>query len=115
MKEFVPKRTAAYISQYDIHVPLLTVRETLAFSAKCQGVGTGYGLKPLFKISNLKHSLQSLVFVSETDLVNDLDMLTELLRREKQLNIKPDPYIDALMKVKMNECYPNKVEYYLNT
>ncbi|TYJ98106.1 ABC transporter G family member 38 [Cucumis melo var. makuwa] len=68
MKEFVPQRTAAYISQYDIHVPLLTVRETLAFSARCQGVGTGY------------------------------DMLTELLRREKQLNIKPDPYIDALMK-----------------
>jgi hypothetical protein len=27
-------------------------------------------------------------------------MLTELLRREKQLNIKPDPYIDALMKVR---------------
>lgn len=26
-------------------------------------------------------------------------MLTELLRREKQLNIKPDPYLDALMKV----------------
>uniref|UniRef100_A0A9I9DX68 ABC transporter domain-containing protein n=1 Tax=Cucumis melo TaxID=3656 RepID=A0A9I9DX68_CUCME len=80
MKEFVPQRTAAYISQYDIHVPLLTVRETLAFSARCQGVGTGY------------------VFVSETGFVNDLDMLTELLRREKQLNIKPDPYIDALMK-----------------
>lgn len=27
------------------------------------------------------------------------DMLMELIRREKQLNIKPDPYIDALMKV----------------
>nr|KJB07167.1 hypothetical protein B456_001G003100 [Gossypium raimondii] len=68
MHEFVPQRTSAYISQYDIHLPQLTVRETLAFSAKCQGVGTGY------------------------------DMLTELLRREKELNIRPDPYIDALMK-----------------
>lgn len=26
-------------------------------------------------------------------------MLAELLRREKDLNIKPDPYLDALMKV----------------
>ncbi|KAL3745058.1 hypothetical protein ACJRO7_014206 [Eucalyptus globulus] len=68
MHEFVPERTAAYISQYDIHIPQMTVRETLAFSAKCQGVGSSY------------------------------DMLTELLRREKLLKIKPDPYIDALMK-----------------
>ncbi|XWS71977.1 hypothetical protein CRYUN_Cryun02cG0001100 [Craigia yunnanensis] len=68
MHEFVPQRTSAYISQYDIHLPQLTVRETLEFSAKCQGVGTGY------------------------------EMLTELLRREKELNIRPDPYVDALMK-----------------
>ncbi|KAF8034418.1 hypothetical protein BT93_C0656 [Corymbia citriodora subsp. variegata] len=68
MHEFVPERTAAYISQYDIHIPQMTVRETLAFSAKCQGVGSSY------------------------------DMLTELLRREKLLKIQPDPYIDALMK-----------------
>ncbi|CAH8363125.1 unnamed protein product [Eruca vesicaria subsp. sativa] len=68
MHEFVPERTAAYISQYDVHLPKLTVRETLKFSAKCQGVGTGY------------------------------DMLEELLRREKEQNIKPDPYLDALMK-----------------
>uniref|UniRef100_A0A7N2L0M7 ABC transporter domain-containing protein n=1 Tax=Quercus lobata TaxID=97700 RepID=A0A7N2L0M7_QUELO len=44
MHEFVPQRTSAYINQYDVHIPLLTVRETLTFSAKCQGVGTGYGL-----------------------------------------------------------------------
>lgn len=102
MKEFVPQRTAAYISQYDIHVPLLTVRETLAFSARCQGVGTGYGLnfETHFQDFLFETFQESLVFVSETGFVNDLDMLTELLRREKQLNIKPDPYIDALMKVK---------------
>lgn len=43
MQEFEAARTSAYISQYDVHLPLLTVRETLAFSARCQGVGTGYG------------------------------------------------------------------------
>ncbi|KAI4376643.1 hypothetical protein MLD38_014382 [Melastoma candidum] len=68
MHEFVVGRTSAYISEHDVHMPLLTVRETLVFSAKCQGVGSNY------------------------------DMLMELLRREKLQNIKPDPYIDALMK-----------------
>ncbi|KAK7243373.1 hypothetical protein RIF29_38167 [Crotalaria pallida] len=71
LHEFESSRTSAYISQYDVHLPLLTVRETLAFSARCQGVGSGY------------------------------DMLLELIRREKQLNITPDPYIDALMKASM--------------
>jgi len=41
--EFVPQRTAAYISQNDVHIAEMTVRETLAFSARCQGVGTRYG------------------------------------------------------------------------
>lgn len=44
MTEFVPQRTSAYISQYDLHIGELTVRETLAFSAKCQGVGARYGM-----------------------------------------------------------------------
>lgn len=43
MNEFVPQRTAAYISQYDVHIGEMTVRETLEFSAKCQGVGSRYG------------------------------------------------------------------------
>ncbi|KAK7823603.1 pleiotropic drug resistance protein 1 [Quercus suber] len=37
--EFIPQRTAAYISQHDLHIAEMTVRETLAFSARCQGVG----------------------------------------------------------------------------
>ena len=53
MNEFEVPRTAAYISQYDVHLPLLTVRETLAFSARCQGVGTGYGKSKVFKAFNL--------------------------------------------------------------
>ncbi|KAK6137135.1 hypothetical protein DH2020_029128 [Rehmannia glutinosa] len=36
MEEFVPQRTAAYISQHDLHIGEMTVRETLAFSARCQ-------------------------------------------------------------------------------
>ncbi|XP_030969969.1 pleiotropic drug resistance protein 1-like [Quercus lobata] len=43
MNEFVPQRTAAYISQYDLHIGEMTVRETLGFSARCQGVGSRYG------------------------------------------------------------------------
>ncbi|XP_072991802.1 ABC transporter G family member 39 [Typha latifolia] len=68
MDDFVPQRTSAYISQHDLHVGEMTVRETLNFSARCQGVGTRY------------------------------DMLTELSRREKAANIKPDPDIDMYMK-----------------
>ncbi|KQJ93977.1 hypothetical protein BRADI_3g07850v3 [Brachypodium distachyon] len=68
MDEFVPQRTSAYIGQHDLHVGEMTVRETLAFSARCQGVGTRY------------------------------DMLSELSRREKEANIKPDPDIDVYMK-----------------
>ncbi|GMI82038.1 pleiotropic drug resistance 12, ATP-binding cassette G40, PLEIOTROPIC DRUG RESISTANCE 12 [Hibiscus trionum] len=68
MNEFVPQRTAAYISQHDLHLGEMTVRETLAFSARCQGVGTRY------------------------------DMLAELSRREKHAHIKPDPDIDVFMK-----------------
>ncbi|XP_057729423.1 pleiotropic drug resistance protein 1-like [Arachis stenosperma] len=68
MEEFVPQRTSAYISQTDLHIGELTVRETLAFSARCQGIGTRY------------------------------DMLAELSRREKAQNIKPDPDLDIYMK-----------------
>ncbi|KAJ1435142.1 P-loop containing nucleoside triphosphate hydrolase [Sesbania bispinosa] len=88
LHEFESSRTSAYISQYDVHLPLLTVRETLAFSARCQGA-------ILFELET--HGRQ---FWSSWNnpLPADPDMLTELIRREKQLNITPDPYIDALMK-----------------
>ncbi|KAL2346758.1 hypothetical protein Fmac_000758 [Flemingia macrophylla] len=69
MKEFVPQRTSAYISQTDLHIGEMTVRETLAFSARCQGIGSRY------------------------------EMLAELSRREKAANIKPDPDIDIYMKI----------------
>ncbi|KAL6330920.1 hypothetical protein AAG906_009348 [Vitis piasezkii] len=68
MHEFVPQRTSACISQEDVHISELTVRETLTFAARCQGVGTNY------------------------------DALMELLRREKEANVKPDSDIDMYMK-----------------
>ncbi|PNX91914.1 pleiotropic drug resistance protein 1-like [Trifolium pratense] len=73
MEEFVPQRTSAYISQTDLHIGEMTVRETLAFSARCQGIGTRY------------------------------DMLAELSRREKAENIKPDPDLDIYMKAEALE------------
>jgi ABC-type multidrug transport system ATPase subunit len=44
MNEFVPQKTSAYIGQDDVHIGEMTVREILAFSARCQGVGTRYGM-----------------------------------------------------------------------
>ncbi|KAK1363011.1 hypothetical protein POM88_038572 [Heracleum sosnowskyi] len=73
MHEFIPQRTAAYISQNDCHIGEMTVRETLAFSARCQGVGSRY------------------------------EMLAELSRREKEANVKPDPDIDLFMKAAATE------------
>ena len=43
MHEFVSQRTAAYVSQHDTHIGEMSVRETLALSARCQGVGFRYG------------------------------------------------------------------------
>ncbi|KAH9666387.1 ABC transporter G family member 40 [Citrus sinensis] len=73
LHEFVPQRTAAYISQHDIHIGEMTVRETLAFSARCQGFGSRY------------------------------DMLVELSRREKAAKIIPDADIDVFMKAVVRE------------
>ncbi|MED6142825.1 transcription factor [Stylosanthes scabra] len=42
MHEFVAERTCAYVSQDDVHIGEMTVRETLSFSARCQGIGSRY-------------------------------------------------------------------------
>ncbi|KAG5244333.1 pleiotropic drug resistance protein [Salix suchowensis] len=79
MEEFVPQRTSAYISQFDLHIGEMTVRETLSFSARCQGVGPR------------------------------CEMLAELSRREKEANIKPDPDIDIYMKTSVTTYYILKI------
>ncbi|GAB2300379.1 hypothetical protein Dimus_034420 [Dionaea muscipula] len=71
LHEFVPQKTSAYVSQTDIHIGEMTVRETLTFSARCQGVGSRY------------------------------DMLLELLKKETEQNIRPDPFVDVLMKASL--------------
>lgn len=43
LNEFVPQRTSAFVSQQDCHVAEMTVRETLEFAGRCQGVGSKYG------------------------------------------------------------------------
>ncbi|KAK1577774.1 hypothetical protein Q3G72_024687 [Acer saccharum] len=68
LNEFVPQKTSAYISQNDVHVGEMTVKETLDFSARCQGVGTRY------------------------------DLLSELARREKDAGIFPEAEVDLFMK-----------------
>ncbi|KAM1961523.1 hypothetical protein ACFX16_021942 [Malus domestica] len=68
LEEFVPQKTSAYVSQQDVHIPEITVRETLDFSACCQGVGS----RP--------------------------EIMMEVSRREKQAGIVPDPDVDAYMK-----------------
>eukprot|EP01018_Ginkgo_biloba_P031440 Gb_04573 [translate_table: standard] len=66
--EFVPRKTSAYISQHDLHIYEMTVRETLDFSARCQGVGTRH------------------------------ELLLELGKREKEAGILPEADIDTYMK-----------------
>ncbi|XP_073041840.1 ABC transporter G family member 36-like [Primulina eburnea] len=68
LDEFVPQKTSAYISQNDVHVGEMTVKETLDFSARCQGVGSRY------------------------------DLLSELARREKEAGIFPEAEVDLFMK-----------------
>ncbi|KAK7261778.1 hypothetical protein RIF29_28097 [Crotalaria pallida] len=68
INEFVPRKTSAYISQNDVHIGEMTVKETLDFSARCQGVGTRY------------------------------DLLAELNRREKEAGIFPEAELDLFMK-----------------
>ncbi|XP_048225566.1 pleiotropic drug resistance protein 3 isoform X1 [Ricinus communis] len=68
LEEFVPQKTSAYISQYDLHIPEMTVREAIDFSAQCQGIGSR------------------------------AEIVTEVSRREKQAGIVPDTDVDAYMK-----------------
>ncbi|KAL3676896.1 hypothetical protein R1sor_026844 [Riccia sorocarpa] len=68
MDEFVPQKTAAYISQHDLHIGEMTVRETLNFSARCQGVGERF------------------------------DLMKEIVKREKERGLHGDADLDFFMK-----------------
>ena len=60
-------------AQRDVHIAELTVRETLDFSSRCQGVG---------------HKRQE---------------LQQLMEREAEKGIVPDSQIDAFMKVSFQQ------------
>lgn len=79
LNEFVPKKTSAYISQNDVHLGEMTVKETLDFSARCQGVGSRY------------------------------ELLTELARREKDGGIFPEAEVDLFMKATALEGVENSL------
>ncbi|KAG0526217.1 hypothetical protein BDA96_06G126400 [Sorghum bicolor] len=69
LTEFCVQRTSAYISQTDNHIGELTVRETLDFSAQCQGASENWQ-----------------------------ECLKELCDLEGKRGIRPNPEIDAFMK-----------------
>ncbi|KAK2970232.1 hypothetical protein RJ640_021668 [Escallonia rubra] len=55
LDEFVPQKTSAYVSQYDLHISEMTVRESLDFAARCQGIGSRAGSSiVLLNITNAK-------------------------------------------------------------
>ncbi|KAF9624476.1 hypothetical protein IFM89_011519 [Coptis chinensis] len=64
LNKFVPQKTSVYVGENDLHIPLMSVKETLDFSARCQGVGEKY------------------------------DLLTDLARREKAAGIFPEEEVD---------------------
>ncbi|KAL3676895.1 hypothetical protein R1sor_026843 [Riccia sorocarpa] len=68
MDEFVPQKTAAYVSQHDLHIGEMTVRETLYFSARSQGVGERF------------------------------DLMKEVDKREKERGLHGDADLDFFMK-----------------
>lgn len=68
LDRFVPERSAAYISQEDLHYGELTVRETLEFSARVQGPGVRAGV------------------------------VAEIEAREAAAGTTPDPAMDAFMR-----------------
>ncbi|KAJ0976462.1 hypothetical protein J5N97_018427 [Dioscorea zingiberensis] len=68
LEEFAAEKTSAYISQNDMHIPVMTVREILDFSARFQGVRSR------------------------------AEIMKEVNKREKQEGIVPEPNIDTYMK-----------------
>ncbi|XP_076898366.1 ABC transporter G family member 35-like [Bidens hawaiensis] len=84
LHEFEPRKTSAYISQYDVHVGEMTVKETFDFAARCQGVGS------------------------------KIELLAELARREKQAGIFPEADVDLFMKATAMEGFGSSlVTYYV--
>ncbi|KAL3150185.1 hypothetical protein ABBQ32_000044 [Trebouxia sp. C0010 RCD-2024] len=70
-REFKAVHTCAYVDQNDLHQAELTVRETLDFAARCQGIG------------------------------HKAEELKELQQKEKDMKVQPDWEIDAFTKAQI--------------
>ncbi|CAM6119568.1 unnamed protein product [Calypogeia fissa] len=79
LNEFEPRKTTAYVSQDDLHAAELTVRETMEYSARFQGVGSRF------------------------------DLLLEVMKREKERGILPDADLDYFLKVTSIEDYAHEI------
>ena len=103
LDEFVPKKTAVYISQYDLHIPEMTVRETLDFSSQCQGVGrrpsksTGRSSQ---KFTTRKKFLVKSIMLNHYSCWPK-EILKVVSARESVAGIIPDADTDLYMKVKI--------------
>ena len=62
LNKFVPEKASAYISQHDTHLGEMTVRETFNFLARCQGVGSRYGIFGRVNESSVHYILTDLGF-----------------------------------------------------
>ena len=94
LSEFVPEKTSNYVSQNDLHIPEITVRETLDFSGCFQGTGSRLGEENNYPYISFWWVLVALNIFTITE------TMKEISRREKLKGIIPDPDIDAYMKVK---------------
>ena len=76
----------------------MSVRETLDFSARCQGTGSRAGR---FIYANCFYEHTSMTFqLSKAEFSPTEEILMEVSRREKQAGIIPEADIDTFMNVK---------------
>ncbi|PWZ03903.1 ABC transporter G family member 39 [Zea mays] len=96
MDGFVPQRTSAYIGQHDVHVGKMTVRETLAFFARCQGVGTRYAFKKE-KESNIKPDPDVDVYMKAISVEGQESVVTDYILKILGLEICADTMVGDSM------------------
>ena len=79
----------------------MTVRETLDFSARCQGIGSRAGRPFFVHVPKIINFCMQIIIPLKFLVIED--MMKEVSRREKQAGIVPEPDIDTYMKVKNQE------------
>ncbi|KAE8678658.1 Pleiotropic drug resistance protein 3 [Hibiscus syriacus] len=100
LEEFVPQKTCAYISQNDFHISEMTVRETLDFSAHCQGVESRAAQRTVpgrdinFYLTMALNFAPCYLYVW----LYFTEMMNEVIKREAEAGIVPDPVIDTYMQ-----------------